>query len=48
MVESLRTAANPEPANPQIAEEIEKARIQLDLRVKPEASFSTVTQNLLA
>ena len=48
MVECLRTVANLEPANPQIAEEIEKARIQLDLLVKPEAPFSAMTQDLLA
>ncbi len=48
MVESLRRVANLEPANPQIVVEIERARIELALLVKPEAPFSAMTQDLLA
>jgi uncharacterized protein (TIGR02646 family) len=48
MVECLRTVANLEPANPQIVVEIERARAELALLVKPEAPFSAMTQDLLA
>lgn len=48
MVECLRMIANLEPANPQIVVEIERARAELALLVKPQAPFSAMTQDLLA
>ena len=48
LVETLRRVANLVPANPQILVEIERARVELALLVKPEAPFSAMTQDLLA
>jgi len=48
MVETLRRVTNLEPANPEVAVEIERAHAELALLVKPEAPFSAMTQDLLA
>jgi uncharacterized protein (TIGR02646 family) len=48
IVETLRRVASLEPANPEIALEIKRARASLAMLVKPEAPFSAMTQDLLA
>ena len=47
VVEFMRAMVNLEPANPEFAVQIARARAWLDLQIKPEAPFSAMTQDLL-
>ncbi|MDW3681610.1 hypothetical protein RA280_07585 [Cupriavidus sp. CV2] len=48
VVEYLRKIADLEAVDPQVTEVIQEARTQLALLVKPEAPFSSMTQDLLS